>query len=1200
MTMIALDKKEDRTIRALILIFLVLAAGIILAGYLYYTAYEKRLRYEVERQLFSIADLKAAELYDWRKERLGDANVLFRNDVFSRLVSRYLESPGDREVNRNLRSWLGKYQAYYQYDRIMLLDTRYAKRLVVPDKPERDNSFVSPSSSRILKSGKIAFEDFYWNEHNQRLYLKILVPIFEGNGSSRMIAVLAFRIDPNTYLYPFIKSWPTVSETAETLLVRREGNEVVFLNETKSQKEAALRLRLPLERMNVPVVKAVLGREGIVEGLNYRDGPVIAALRTVPDSPWCLSVQMDISEVHAPLKERLFLTMVLVGTLLISAGASVGLVWRHQRARHYREKYRMSEALRASEEIYRRLVETAKEAIYVAQDGMLKFVNRMTVEITGYSEQELTSTPFSEIIHPDDRDIAVGRHLRRIKGEAVPDRNQCRIIARDGSIKWAEISGVLIEWEGKPATLNVLTDITERKRAEEALRQSEENFRRSLDESPLGVRIVTMEGETLYANRAILDIYGYDSVEELINTPVKKRYTPESYLEFQTRREQRRNGFEDPSEYVVSIIRKDGSIRHLQVYRKEILWNDKRQYQVLYRDITERKRAEEKLRKASLYARSSIEASLDPLVTISTDGKILDVNMATEEITGISREKLIGRDFSDYFTEPDRAREGYEQVFRQGSVRDYPLVIRHSSGHTTDVIYNASVYKNETGEVQGVFAAARDITERKRAEEALRESEEQFRLLAEQSLMAIGIIQGGVFKYFNEAFEEINGYSADEIKRWKSLEFSKTIHPDDRNFVVDQIRKKQTGRPDVVPHYFFRIIRKNGDIRWIEIYSKTVTYKKKPADLVTLIDVTERKKAEEALRKSEECYRTLIETTRDLIYTTDRKGSITYMNRALEKILGYTPHELNGKSFAEILAPEFVDKARDIFRRAMKGELIPVYEAEMIRKDGTKIFLEFNVETLYDEKGKPAGRSGVGRDITERKRTEDELKQSYQQLRAFAERLQQIREESQVTIAREIHDELGGGLTGLKMDLSLLSQKIEGEKEGKDHDFLMKRIHSSNQLIDRLIQNVRHIGMKLRPSVLDDLGLIAALEWESEEFTNRTGIKCEFVPAFEYVNLEETTATAVFRIFQEALTNVARHSGADQVTVLFREDGGYLYLEVMDNGRGITEGEILNMKSLGILGMKERALVFGGELSISSEPGGGTTVVLKIPRKETA
>jgi len=159
-------------------------------------------------------------------------------------------------------------------------------------------------------------------------------------------------------------------------------------------------------------------------------------------------------------------------------------------------------------------------------------------------------------------------------------------------------------------------------------------------------------------------------------------------------------------------------------------------------------------------------------------------------------------------------------------------------------------------------------------------------------------------------------------------------------------------------------------------------------------------------------------------------------------------------------------------------------------------------------------------------------------------------------------------------------------------------------LIDHMIRVVRRVSTHLRPSILDDLGLIAALEWQLSEFTSRTEISHEFATTVEYVNMEEDTAIAVFRIFQEALTNVARYSGATKVIVLLREGEGSLFgdesfvLEIRDNGRGITEEEILNPESLGLLGMKERVLAFGGELSIRGEPGGGTALILQIPRKQ--
>ena len=244
------------------------------------------------------------------------------------------------------------------------------------------------------------------------------------------------------------------------------------------------------------------------------------------------------------------------------------------------------------------------------------------------------------------------------------------------------------------------------------------------------------------------------------------------------------------------------------------------------------------------------------------------------------------------------------------------------------------------------------------------------------------------------------------------------------------------------------------------------------------------------------------------------------------------------------------------------------------------------------------------KDITESKKAEEELMTSRLQLRALATRLQQIREEERLMVAREIHDEMGGGLTGLKMDLSWLLGKMGDADSCEERVALMDRIHTSNTLIDQMIHVVRRISTDLRPSVLDDLGLVAALEWQLSEFTSRTEIRHEFTTTFEYVNIKEATAVAVFRIFQEALTNVMRHSRATKVAVVLRAGKRSLFgdesfvLEIRDNGRGITEEKILNPGSLGLLGMKERVLAFGGELSIRGEPGGGTALVLQIPRKQ--
>jgi signal transduction histidine kinase len=239
------------------------------------------------------------------------------------------------------------------------------------------------------------------------------------------------------------------------------------------------------------------------------------------------------------------------------------------------------------------------------------------------------------------------------------------------------------------------------------------------------------------------------------------------------------------------------------------------------------------------------------------------------------------------------------------------------------------------------------------------------------------------------------------------------------------------------------------------------------------------------------------------------------------------------------------------------------------------------------------GYQGIIRDITERKRTEEQLRTSRGQLRALSAHLQSIREEERTLVAREIHDELGQALTGLKMDLSWLIKRFP---EGQT--LLMEKAKSMLKFIDTTIQSVRRLSTKLRPGVLDDLGLIAAIEWQAQEFQNRTGIQCKFNSSLREVDLDRDRSTAVFRILQETLTNVARHASATRVNIYLGKKDASIVLIVEDNGRGITKNEIFDPKSLGLLGMRERALVFGGKVEIKGKSGKGTTVTLRIPTQK--
>ena len=236
-----------------------------------------------------------------------------------------------------------------------------------------------------------------------------------------------------------------------------------------------------------------------------------------------------------------------------------------------------------------------------------------------------------------------------------------------------------------------------------------------------------------------------------------------------------------------------------------------------------------------------------------------------------------------------------------------------------------------------------------------------------------------------------------------------------------------------------------------------------------------------------------------------------------------------------------------------------------------------------------------GQDITERTRAEIAVRTSEEQLRALSARLRSAREEEGTRIAREIHDELGGALTGLKWDLQGIRESLMASSNGGGNAAIAQKISSLADLVDTTISTVRRISSDLRPPVLDDLGLIAAVEWQAQQFQSRTGIRCECKTASDALDLNRDQATAVFRIFQEILTNVLRHSGATDILVEIRKESSNFVLEVTDNGRGISERDTAGASSLGLLGMRERAVLAGGDVLIRSTEGRGTSVVVRVP-----
>src|SRR5258707_967229 len=400
---------------------------------------------------------------------------------------------------------------------------------------------------------------------------------------------------------------------------------------------------------------------------------------------------------------------------------------------------------------------------------------------------------------------------------------------------------------------------------------------------------------------------------------------------------------------------------------------------------------------------------------------------------------------------------------------------------------------------------------------------------------------------------------------------------------------------------------------------------------VAFENMTDRRHAQQALLESEERLRLLIEGVREYaIFQLDPLGHIVSWNAGAERLKGYRTDEILGKYFSLFYEPKDIENGRpqiNLAEAAQKGECED--EGWRVRKDGSRFWANVVITALRDPNWNLRGFVKLTRDMTERRareqvleeakeklelrveqraavlakvnlelreeiaereRIEGELRKSLEQLRALAARLQLVREEERTLVAREMHDEPGQVCTAIKMDHPLI-----GRKTTKRQAPLRAKVNSAIQLGNQMIFTLRRIASELRPRTLDDLGLTAALEWHAQEFESRTGIRCVIALPQEQLALDSERSTAIFRIFQESLTNVARHAQATRVDARLEREQDQLILQVHDNGRGFDAEQTNTRKSLGLVGMQERAVVLNGELKIEGVVGSGTTMTLRIP-----
>jgi PAS domain S-box-containing protein len=354
--------------------------------------------------------------------------------------------------------------------------------------------------------------------------------------------------------------------------------------------------------------------------------------------------------------------------------------------------------------------------------------------------------------------------------------------------------------------------------------------------------------------------------------------------------------------------------------------------------------------------------------------------------------------------------------------------------------------------------------------------------------------------------------------------------------------------------------------------------------------VNSRRQAEEASKLANTELTQIFETAADAMRVVDREFNVLRVNETFSTLSGMPREEIIGKKCFEVLHGPLCETPGCPLVRVLNNEHRVEIDSEKVRRDGTKIPCIITATPFRGPDGNLIGIVEDFKDISDRERSEKELMESREKLRNLAAHLQVIREEERERIAHEIHDELGQALTALKMDVHWIRHKLP-EAEGS----LVEKAITMSTLIDTTVQSVKRIISELRPRLLDDFGLSAAIEWQTQEFVKRTGIRCDIELEPEDIILDEARSVAIFRIFQETLTNITRHADATRARVSLKKNATAVEMRVSDNGKGISKKRLSGPQSFGLIGMRERAHSFGGNLVITGNKGEGTTVAVTIP-----
>ncbi len=1007
----------------LITVFASLIAGMIITGSYYYSVLVQDIKVEKNTDLAAIADLKVNDIIQWRHERINDG-VMIQNDAISRELQSYLNQGTYKgEIER----WIEAFATHNGYSSAIFLDSKGRSRLSVGEYGDTIGATERVLVQNVFQQKEIILSDLRRSAAINAPIFDLLIPILQsGKNNDHLVGVLVLRIDPHKVFYSILQSWPIPSRTSEIVLVRRDGDDVLYLNELRHQKGAAFKFRLPITSGDLPAGMAVRGIEGNVVGVDYRGKPVLAAIRKVPNSQWFLIAKVDQQEVYAALYNEAWLIGIFVFGMIITAGSIVGFWWRHQRALFYRKQYEAEVERKALVSHFDNVVKFANDIIILSEtSGKIVDANDQACRKYGYTREEILQLNIRDL-----RPVHLRRGIQNLLEQIDAEQGlvfETQHVRKDGTLIPVEISARQILIDGRKYYQGIIRDISERKHVEESLVK----LRKAVDASGDAIFMTDREGIFTFINPEFTQMYGYEPAEVIGKTTPRilkgGKRTPEEYKTFwQTILTKK------AVEWEIVNRAKDGRLLSVEASVNPVFdeQGNVTGFLAIQRDITDRKHAEEEIYnlnrvyamlsninqaivrirdRQKLFNRTCEIAVEDGKFVLAWIG-VLDETTHRVEVAahygrsdGYVEQLHITVDDSPRGKGPTASslREGKHfvcndiehdermspwriEALKRGyrSSAALPIIVFGKLVGTINIYASNTDFFNER-EITLLDELASDLSlalesiqleeDRKKSEQTIVEAHKFTKTILTNSPVGILVYKAsGECISANETAASMVGATVEQLEtqNFRTLESWK-----DSGLFDAAERALAESRIQQIDLHLVSTFGKEG---WFSGRFSPFMSDKEPHLLLVLADISERKRMEEQLRSSEQYYRQLVNTSPDGIAIIDPNGILKFASPKMYEIFNL-PVEINvvGKSIVQWIAPEDQPKVqKNILQIINTKTSIGATEYKLLRNDRTAFWGEFMSSAILDAKGEITGLMVVCHDITERKQAEEMVRAS--------------------------------------------------------------------------------------------------------------------------------------------------------------------------------------------------------------------------------